>query len=87
MQNTCRSRIALPCRARSEARFLSIDAGLGLKIADCQTHAAIKLADALSALDAAGMWKSVYEARDCLEQLRVGNIRPSIAGIAKAGVT
>ena len=42
---------------------------LGLKIADYQTHAAIKLADALSAPDAAGMWKSVYEARDYLEQL------------------
>jgi len=59
----------------TEARFLSIDAGLGLKIADYQTHAAIKLADALSAPDAAGMWKSVYEARDYLEQLETAFAR------------
>ena len=59
----------------TEARFLSIDAGLGLKIADYQTHAAIKLADALSAADAAGMWKSVYEARDYLEQLEAAFAR------------
>ena len=59
----------------SEARFLSIDAGLGLKIADYQTHAAIKLADALSAPDPAGMWQSVYEARDYLEQLETAFAR------------
>ena len=59
----------------TEARFLSIDAGLGMKIADYQTHAAIKLADALNAPDAAAMWKNIYEARDYLEQLETAFAR------------
>lgn len=59
----------------TEARFFSIDAGLGLKIADYQTHAAIELAGALSAADSAGMWKGVYAARDYLERLETAFAR------------
>jgi hypothetical protein len=53
----------------TENTFFSIDAGLGLEIADKQTHAALKLAEALRAPDAASMWKSVFEARTYLEEL------------------
>jgi hypothetical protein len=63
----------------TEARFLSIDAGLGLKTADYQTHAALKLADALNAADAASMWKSVYDARGYLEQLETAFARGEYA--------
>jgi hypothetical protein len=52
-----------------ERRFFSIDAGLGLRIAQRQTHAALKLEEALRAPDAAGMWQLVFEARSPLEQL------------------
>jgi hypothetical protein len=57
---------ALPLPQRT---FFSIDAGLGLQIADKQTHAALKLAEALRAPDTAAMWKSVFEARTYLEEL------------------
>lgn len=53
----------------TQQRFFSIDAGLGLRIAQRQTHAALKLEDALQAPDAARMWRSVYAARGYLEQL------------------
>jgi hypothetical protein len=53
----------------SQQRFLSIDAGLGLRIAQRQTHAALKLEEALRAPDAALMWRLVVEARGFLEQL------------------
>lgn len=53
----------------TEKRFFSIDAGLGIEIANRQAHAALKLEEALRASDAASMWKSVYEARGYLEQL------------------
>jgi hypothetical protein len=53
----------------SQQRFLSTDAGLGLEIAHRQTHAALKLEEALRAPDAARMWQLVGEARASLEQL------------------
>ena len=53
----------------AEQRFFSIDAGLGLRIAHRQTHAALKLEEALRAPDAARMWQSVMEARNYLELL------------------
>ncbi|MGA3238974.1 MAG: hypothetical protein ABSG03_22070 [Bryobacteraceae bacterium] len=53
----------------SQQRILSIDAGLGLQIAQRQTHAALKLEEALRAPDAARMWQLVGEARTFLEQL------------------
>ena len=55
----------------AERRFLSIDAGLGLRIAQRQTHAALKLEEALRAPDAARMWQLVFEARTFLEQLEM----------------
>ncbi|HVV44985.1 MAG TPA: hypothetical protein VHC72_07255, partial [Bryobacteraceae bacterium] len=57
---------ALPLTERT---FFSVDAGLGLQIADKQTHAALKLEEALRAPDSASMWKSVFEARTYLEEL------------------
>jgi hypothetical protein len=57
---------AMPLTAR---RFLSIDAGLGLRIAQRQTHAALLLEEALRAPDAAAMWPLVIQARAALEQL------------------
>ena len=59
----------------SEQRFFSIDVGLGLQVAGRQTQAALKLADALDAPDAARMWDLVREARASLEQLEVGLLR------------
>jgi len=53
----------------SERRFFSIDAGLGLRIAQRQTRAALQLDEALRAPDAARMWQSVLAARNSLEQL------------------
>lgn len=53
----------------AQRRFLSIDAGLGLRIAQSQTHAALQLEEALRAADAARMWQLVREARTSLEQL------------------
>jgi hypothetical protein len=53
----------------AQQRFLSIDVALGLEIAHHQTHAALKLEEALRAPDAAHMWQSVGEARTYLEQL------------------
>ena len=53
----------------AQRRFLSIDAGLGLRIAQRQTHAALELEEALRAPDAARMWQLVLEARTWLEKL------------------
>jgi len=53
----------------AQKRFLAIDVALGLQIAHRQTHAALKLEEALRAPDAARMWQSVFEARAGLEQL------------------
>jgi len=53
----------------SQQRFLSIDDGLGVKIAHRQTHAALKLAEALRATNTAEMWRSVREANTYLELL------------------
>jgi hypothetical protein len=50
-------------------RFLSIDAGLGLRIAQRQTRAALMLEVALRAPDSTRMWQAVFAARDALEQL------------------
>jgi hypothetical protein len=61
-----RAEAALPLLER---QFLSIDAGLGLRIAHRQTHAALKLEEALRAPSAAGMWPAVFEAQTMLEQL------------------
>ena len=63
----------------TERRFFSIDAGLGLEIADYQTHAALKLEEASRAADAAAMWKSVFEARGYLEQLETDFARGEYA--------
>ena len=54
---------------RAERRFFSIDAGLGLRIAQRQTHAALQLDEALRAPNAARMWQSVMAARNSLELL------------------
>lgn len=53
----------------AQKRFLSIDVAMGLRIAHHQTHAALKLEEALRAPAAAQMWQSVFEARTWLEQL------------------
>jgi len=53
----------------AERRFFSIDAGLGLRIAQRHTRAALQLEEALRAPDAARMWQSVFAARNSLEQL------------------
>jgi hypothetical protein len=53
----------------SEQRFFSVDAALGLQVAQRQTQAALKLEEALRAPDAARMWQLVREARASLEQL------------------
>jgi len=50
-------------------RFLSIDAGIGLQIAQRHTRAALKLEEASRAPDLARMWQLVWEARTFLEQL------------------
>jgi hypothetical protein len=53
----------------SEQRFFSVDAALGLQVAQRQTQAALKLEEALRAPVAARMWQLVREARASLEQL------------------
>jgi hypothetical protein len=55
----------------SQQRFISIDVALGLRVAQRQTQAALKLEEALRAPDAARMWQLVGEARASLEQLEV----------------
>jgi hypothetical protein len=53
----------------AQRRFLSIDAGLGLRIAQRQTHAALDLEEALQAPGLARTWQLVRDARTSLEQL------------------
>lgn len=53
----------------AERRFLSIDAGLGLRIAHRQTHAALDLEEALRAPRLDRTWQLVREAQTSLEQL------------------
>jgi hypothetical protein len=53
----------------AQQRFFSIDAGLGLQIAQRQTNAALKLEEGLRATDSARMWELVGEARTWLEKL------------------
>jgi hypothetical protein len=53
----------------SQQRFFSVDAALGLQVAQRQTQAALQLEEALRAPDAARMWQFVREARAPLEQL------------------
>ncbi len=50
-------------------RFLSVDAGLGLRIAQRQTHAAVDLEEALRAPGTDRTWQLVLEARTWLERL------------------
>jgi hypothetical protein len=58
---------------RAQRRFLSIDAGLGLRIAQRQTHAALNLEEALRAASSTGgldrTWQLVRDAQTWLEQL------------------
>ncbi|HEY6156423.1 MAG TPA: glycosyl hydrolase 115 family protein [Gemmatimonadales bacterium] len=54
---------------RTERRFLSVDVGLGLRVDERQTRAALTLADALQAADSSAMWRLVHEALTPLEQL------------------
>jgi Glycosyl hydrolase family 115 len=81
---------ALAAEERAEAglpvtqrRFLSIDAGLGLQIAHRQTHAALKLEEALRAPDLARMWQRVWETRTWLEQLETEFARGEYAPFAR----
>ncbi|HUP03207.1 MAG TPA: glycosyl hydrolase 115 family protein [Bryobacteraceae bacterium] len=67
---------ALAAEARAEAgmslsqqRFFATDDALGLRVAERQTKAALDLAAALAAPDAARLWQSVKDARASLEQL------------------
>lgn len=53
----------------SEERFFSVNVALGLRTAERQTQAALKLYDALEAKDTPGMWRLTREARASLEQL------------------
>src|SRR6266508_167227 len=53
----------------AEQRFCSVDVGLGLRIDERQTRAALKLADALQAPDSTAMWRLIREALTPLEQL------------------
>ena len=55
----------------AEKQFFSEDVALGLWVADRQTQAALKLEEALRAVDAAHMWPLALEARAQLEQLEV----------------
>jgi len=71
-----------------QRQFLSIDAGLGLRIAHRQTHAALKLEEALRAPSAASTWPAIFEAQTLLERLETelaGSTRPSTAGTTRAG--
>ena len=58
-----------------QQRFLGVDAGLGLQVAQRQTAAALKLEEALRATDVARMWQLVREARAPLEQLEIELLR------------
>ena len=53
----------------AEQRFLSVDVGLGLRIDERQTRAALKLVAALQAPESTAMWRLIREALPPLEQL------------------
>ena len=53
----------------AQQRFLSVDVGLGLRVDQRQTQAALKLAEALATPDSARMWPLIREAMVPLEQL------------------
>jgi hypothetical protein len=53
----------------AQRRFFSVDVELGLRIDERQTRAALTLADALGAPEAAIMWRLTHEALMPLEQL------------------
>lgn len=55
----------------AQQRFFSVDVGLGLRVYQRQTRAALKLADALQAPDSTGMWRLIREALVPLEQLEI----------------
>jgi hypothetical protein len=52
-----------------QRRFFSVDVGLGLRMDQRQTLAALKLAEALQAADSAAMWRLAAEALTSLQQL------------------
>ena len=54
-----------------QRQFFSVDAGLGLRIDERQTRAALLLTDALTATDSMTMWRRIREALVPLEQLEV----------------
>jgi hypothetical protein len=53
----------------AQQRFFSVNALLGLQVAQRQTAAALKLAEALRAPDVKRLWQLALEARTRLEQL------------------
>ncbi len=53
----------------AEQRFFSVDVGLGLRIDERQTRAALKLVAALQAPESTAMWRLIREALPPLEQL------------------
>ena len=53
----------------AQRRFLAVDSGLGIRIAQHQTRAALQLDEALHARTTAAMWESVFAAQALLEQL------------------
>ena len=55
----------------SQQRFFSVDVALGLRVAQRQTLAALKLEEALRAPDTRRMWQLVRGANASLEQLEV----------------
>jgi hypothetical protein len=54
---------------RTERRFLSVDVGLGLRVDERQTRAALELVEALQAPDSTTMWRLAGEALTPLAQL------------------
>jgi len=68
------SALAVEARAESamtarEQRFFSVDVGLGLRVDERQSRAALKLAEALQAPNAELAWRLIREALASLEQL------------------
>ena len=53
----------------AQQRFFSVDVGIGLRIDERQTRAALQLADALQAPDSAARWRVTRQALPPLEQL------------------
>ena len=53
----------------AQQRFFSVDVGIGLRIDERQTRAALQLADALQAPDSAARWRVTRQALQPLEQM------------------